>query len=353
MAAAARVRAEDLDTVLAPPAGTRTIAVLGASYAGHRAVQVIAPTLPAGWRIVVLERNTHAPHLYAFPRMTVVSGHEPKVFIPYDRLFAAARNNLLPPAKGGHALIQASITAVQLPSASASTSAAENQADDPTVPTTAASSPDSPANHDHQVDTSTMTTTRGQAASIAFRLIDPQGNLGEQKWLQADFIVYALGSELSDPINAWASQTAGSPSPYNGSKSQGIQFLQRAQGRIQSAKSILVVGGGALGVQLAGDIAERYPEKEVTLTHSRNLLPRFDPWMHEQASQHLERLGVKLILGSRADLGSISPDQKSLRLQNGQQLTADLIVRVHLFLVMPSPFAGAYVHGCRRMQACA
>lgn len=78
---------------------------------------------------------------------------------------------------------------------------------------------------------------------------------------------------------------------------------------------------------MAGDISERYPDKKVTLTHSRNLLPRFDPWMHERASQHLDTLGVKLVLGSHVDLDSISEDETSLRLQNGQELKADLIVR--------------------------
>lgn len=275
MSAAGRVALAELDAVLHPLAGIRTVAVLGASYAGHRAVQVLAPHLPADWRLVVIERNTHAPHLYAFPRMTVVPGHEPKVFIPYDRLFAAAAYPR-PPADGGHALIQAALTAV-----------------DP------------------------------HALRVSFRPLDTAGRLGQERHLTADYIVYALGSELSDPINLWAPRVHA----YNGSKADGVRFLQRAQADIQTAQSVLVVGGGALGVQMAGDIAERYPAKTVTLTHSRNLLPRFDPWMHEQASRQLEALGVRLVLGSRVDLTSLSADKRSIRLMNGQELTADLIVR--------------------------
>ncbi|KAG6335014.1 hypothetical protein ID866_4072 [Astraeus odoratus] len=36
----------------------RTVAVLGASYGGFRAAQVLAAGLPEGWRVVVLERNS-------------------------------------------------------------------------------------------------------------------------------------------------------------------------------------------------------------------------------------------------------------------------------------------------------
>jgi len=62
-----------------PHRPTKTVLVLGASYAGHRAIQMLLAQLPADWRVVVLERNTHANHLYAFPRVAVVKGHEEKV----------------------------------------------------------------------------------------------------------------------------------------------------------------------------------------------------------------------------------------------------------------------------------
>lgn len=67
--------------------------------------------------------------------------------------------------------------------------------------------------------------------------------------------------------------------------------------------------------------------KRVTLTHSRaQLLPRFDPWMHERAAARLSELGVELVLGSRVDLGSLSSDRRSFRLLDGRQLEGDLTV---------------------------
>lgn len=39
------------------------------------------------------------------------------------------------------------------------------------------------------------------------------------------------------------------------------------------AKNIAVIGGGAVGVELATDIKSYYPEKSVTLVHSRTPPP--------------------------------------------------------------------------------
>lgn len=39
--------------------GRNTILILGAAYAGHRATELLIKSLPHGWRIVVIERNTY------------------------------------------------------------------------------------------------------------------------------------------------------------------------------------------------------------------------------------------------------------------------------------------------------
>ncbi|KAJ9480406.1 Pyr_redox_2 domain-containing protein [Pseudozyma hubeiensis] len=249
---------------------TKRIAVLGASYAGHRAIQVLVASLPDDWQVVVLERNTHANHLYAFPRMSVVRGHEQKVFIPYTNMFKPAGAH-----QGQHALLHANIL---------------------------------------QLDQ--------DRRRVSYELIDDKG-AGVQ-WLQWDYLVYALGSHLPDPINVWSSSEH--VNRHDGSKKMGVRWLKDAQDRIQQAKSIVIVGGGALGVQLATDIAVTYgSSKKLTLTHSRpQLLPRFDPWMHEKAAARLTELGVELVLGSRVDLNSVSDGKNSFRLMDGRELQGDL-----------------------------
>ena len=74
-------------------------------------------------------------------------------------------------------------------------------------------------------------------------------NLGvAETGLSFDYLVYALGSQEPEPIDLWGSSRLGS-TPYDGTKSAGIKYLKSAQERIKEAHSVLVVGGGALGIR--------------------------------------------------------------------------------------------------------
>jgi NADH dehydrogenase FAD-containing subunit len=55
-----------MDTTLAPPNNhsTKTVAVLGASYGGTRAAQILAQNLPDGWRVVLVDRNRYASIIF-------------------------------------------------------------------------------------------------------------------------------------------------------------------------------------------------------------------------------------------------------------------------------------------------
>lgn len=79
--------------------------------------------------------------------------------------------------------------------------------------------------------------------------------------LHFDYAIYALGSHLPAPLNFWdpchslttdASNKAVSEelNGYNGTKAEGIMFLKRAQMTIEKSQSILIVGGGALGIRM-------------------------------------------------------------------------------------------------------
>ena len=58
-----------------------------------------------------------------------------------------------------------------------------------------------------------------------------------------------------------------------------------------------------MGVQMATDIKEIYPEKNVTLIHSREqIMNKFHPQLDGIIKQRCEELRVKLKLGSRVKL---------------------------------------------------
>jgi hypothetical protein len=108
---------------------------------------------------------------------------------------------------------------------------------------------------------SCSTHVRVQATinSIDDRRITLSPTLGEsqQSSLEFDYAIYALGSHLPSPIDLWnyekgrmKSSLEPSEVPiYGGTKSEGISSLQERQKRVEAATSVLVVGGGALGIR--------------------------------------------------------------------------------------------------------
>ncbi|KAG2366112.1 hypothetical protein BDR07DRAFT_1607088 [Suillus spraguei] len=286
----AAIKASHLSsTSLQMASPTRTVVVLGGSYGGSRAVQLLAEGLPQGWRILFVDRNSHKNHVYNFSRYAVLAGHEHKAFIPYTNFPSSSVSDIH--SHSSHVRVQATITSID----------------------------------NHRIT------------------LSPNLPGLQQSSLDFDYAIYALGSHLPSPIDLWGHQKGGIKSnlepqeipTYGGTKSEGILSLQERQKRVQAATSVLVVGGGALGIQFATDIAAVYPQKRVTLLHSRRrLLPKFDDAIHEEALQGLQELNVRVILGERLDLGSLqntsatggSPEPRVVRTLSGQVISADLLL---------------------------
>jgi NADH dehydrogenase FAD-containing subunit len=70
--------------------------------------------------------------------------------------------------------------------------------------------------------------------------------------------------------------------------------------QIEAASSVLVVGGGSVGVELASLIKEAHPSKRVTLVCSgATLLDRMAPHAQRFAEQWMRQHGVELLTGER------------------------------------------------------
>ncbi|KAG8733837.1 kynurenine 3-monooxygenase, mitochondrial precursor [Ceratobasidium sp. 423] len=234
--------------------------------------------------------NYHFNHLYAFPRMAVIEGHEHKAFIPYTNIFKILNleaRRLDEPRSSGHQLIHGHITRLE----------------------------------PHRVYYSPISDSSATEQSVDF-----------------DYMVYALGSHLPSPINVWADPVPVHEQPESdlpksnrhGNKPEGTSWLCAAQARLKEAHSVLVIGGGALGVQFASDAAALYPRKNITLVHSgAQLLPRFNVWMHDAAMEGLRELGVSVLLSSRVDLNSAEDHdgKRTLKTVDGRRIGAELVVR--------------------------
>lgn len=65
---------------------------------------------------------------------------------------------------------------------------------------------------------------------------------------------------------------------------------------IINSKKITIIGGGLVGVEIAGEIADYFKDKEITLIHSKNeLIERMNKKSRDYARKKLEIKGVKIL----------------------------------------------------------
>ncbi|RDW59427.1 hypothetical protein BP6252_12514 [Coleophoma cylindrospora] len=108
-------------------------------------------------------------------------------------------------------------------------------------------------------------------------------------------------------------------------KTQGMETFQTMQNSIREATHLVVIGGGAVGVEIASDAKSKYPEKQVTLIHSRDtLLNTFGKRLHDHAMQVFAQLGVNVYLGERV---LVEDGSTSLVLKSGKEVPFDLLLQ--------------------------
>ncbi|CAN6243058.1 unnamed protein product [Urochloa humidicola] len=142
--------------------------------------------------------------------------------------------------------------------------------------------------------------------------------------LPYDYLVIATGHALTSP----------------GSRDERIKEFQRDNGKIESSDSVLIIGGGPTGVELAGEIVVDYPDKKVTLIHRG---PRLLEFIGEKASKKtldwLTSKKVDVLLQQSVDLGSLSATDKVYKTSGGETITADC----H-FVCIGKPLSSSWLH---------
>ncbi|KAF9896481.1 hypothetical protein BX616_007376, partial [Lobosporangium transversale] len=137
--------------------------------------------------------------------------------------------------------------------------------------------------------------------------------------IEYDYLIYATGARHPEPGNLNDHDT----------KKGAIQRIKDMQAKIQKATKILLIGGGAVGLELAVEIREHYPEKEVTLVHSRDrYMPSYKLKMHEKTVEILDQFGVTRIMSDRAIIpeGGFKDDFQMIKVvtKNGKEIECDL-----------------------------
>ncbi|KAB5584864.1 putative AMID-like mitochondrial oxidoreductase [Coniochaeta sp. 2T2.1] len=243
--------------VYRPVPSPKNVVVIGGSFAGICLVRRLAETLPTGWRVVLVERNSHIHYVFNFPRFSVITGHEQKAFIPYDRVVQGRPEGVFKRVRG---------------------------------------------------------TVDGVEEGVVLL------ETGER--VKYEYLALATGCSQPFPARLGATE-----------KKEGCEELKAFQERVAAAKSVALVGGGAVGVEMAADIKSYFPEKRVMLVHSRGqLLPRFGKRLHEHVLKVLTELGVDVRLGERPTVekkdnnGVDAAGQSTLRFKDGTEEDFDLVV---------------------------
>ncbi|GAA6182667.1 hypothetical protein NBRC116594_41050 [Shimia sp. NS0008-38b] len=138
--------------------------------------------------------------------------------------------------------------------------------------------------------------------------------------VEADYIVVATGSSNATPFK-----------PV-GNDIEGLRQANRQiHDQLMAARSICIVGAGAVGTELAGEIAHAMPDKKITLiSDTDRLFPTMPDKLGNELAKKLRDAGVTLHLGNRAEnLQSMTePYAGSLKLSDGSEHEFDLILPV-------------------------
>jgi NADH dehydrogenase FAD-containing subunit len=135
--------------------------------------------------------------------------------------------------------------------------------------------------------------------------------------LEADIIVVATGSRSARPFK-----------PGGDSISQFRAASAEAHQMLKSATSVAVVGGGAVGTELAGEIAAGTTGKRVALfSGTPSLFPNMPPGLGKRLLAQLTRMGVAVHLGASAEglRDEDGPRPGPLQLSSGQSMAADMV----------------------------
>jgi NADH dehydrogenase FAD-containing subunit len=152
-----------------------------------------------------------------------------------------------------------------------------------------------------------------------------------------DYLVCATGAR---------SFSVGEPPLSCDTKEKAVEYFQRAAGAIKQAQRIVIVGGGAVGVELAGEIASQYTykktsvSKSITIVHAGEQVLSNQP-IHMKAKyyrkldEQFDKLNIQRkfnvkVVGANPEpaegLTELTVGHRTLLLSNGEELQADLVL---------------------------
>jgi NADH dehydrogenase FAD-containing subunit len=121
--------------------------------------------------------------------------------------------------------------------------------------------------------------------------VDPKGvTLASGERVEADYLVLATGSGYTYPAK-----------PHHASTSidQQLEDLRETHRELAGTDRVLILGAGPVGLELAGEIKDVWPDKYVViLDRADQLLPGFLPEVRNELRHQLDELGIDVRLST-------------------------------------------------------
>ncbi|TFK21470.1 FAD/NAD(P)-binding domain-containing protein [Coprinopsis marcescibilis] len=156
----------------------------------------------------------------------------------------------------------------------------------------------------------------GKAVSFTSAEAGGEVTLESGEKLEYSVLVLALGS-------IWQGGALNIPDD----ETEAVESLKTWRANFQKATDIVLVGGGSVGIEYAGEILDFFPNKRVTLVHNQdNLLNNTYPERFRQAAlARVRKTGTEVILGDR--LEELEPSSVgTVRTKKGRTIHADLVI---------------------------
>lgn len=166
--------------------------------------------------------------------------------------------------------------------------------------------------------------TQGKVIRDRAVSVDAAGvTLASGERVEADYLVLATGSSYAYPAKPSADST-----------SEALEELRQTHKELLQSDKVLILGAGPVGLELAGEIKEVWPDKQVTIVDpAEELLPGFKPEVVEDLRKQLAELGVEVRLGTGL---AASPSTEAGRsgaftvtTTAGDELSADIWFRAY------------------------
>jgi len=151
---------------------------------------------------------------------------------------------------------------------------------------------------------------------------------------QAHTVALADGEVMSYEKIVLATGTEAFLPPIPGVEKEGVYTVYKSlsamtalREKVQAAKNVVIIGGGFIGAEFADELSKiNHIKVNLVEILPKLLLTAFDDEFCDEIAQTLEKQGVNLHLNSRAVSINGEKSVKSVSLDNGEEIPADLVL---------------------------